>query len=321
MPLRTATIAVLLAGAITLVAACNDSSDSHFTRLPLPERYVLSSDDSVPEGVAFDPQERMFYTTSLAGGGIVGLDPLGAETEFRVADHRAQLVGTKVDATRRRLWVCARGVDGLDHRVWVFDLKSGALTQEFLLGALATNGSCNDLVLDRAGVAYVTDSGNPYLYKLDPATGTGSILAVDPLLDDITGAGLGQNGIALTPDESALIVGKFVPASLLRVSLADPSDIQVVALSGDTLPPPDGLAFLDEDLYAVADSSVSRVRLAADFRSGEVVTAPQISGLSTAAVAEGQLYVIKSEVLNFVLNQPLQLPFEIFRVDLDAFNP
>jgi sugar lactone lactonase YvrE len=320
MRLRTALAACSLACTLVVIAACSDSNDADFTPIPLPERFVLDSDDSVPEGVAFDETERMFYATSLQGGSIVRLDPLGQETVFRAADNRARLVGTKIDAAARRLWVCAQQVDGLDNRVWVYDLATGDLALEFLLGALATNGNCNDLVLDSAGVAYVTDPANPYLYRLDPATGTGSILATDPLLDDITGAGLGINGIALTPDESALIVGKFLPASLLRVSLSDTADLQVIALTGDTLPSPDGLVVLDDDLYAVSGDSVSRVRLAADYRSGDVVNVKQIPGLSTAAVAEGQLYVIKSDVVNFVLNQPLSLPFEIFRVDLAAFG-
>lgn len=317
---RTALVACTLACSVAVITACSSSNDSNFTPIPLPDRYVLGSEDSVPEGVAFDPTERMFYATSLQGGSIVRLDPLGQETVFRAADNRARLVGTKIDAAARRLWVCAQQVDGLDNRVWVFDLATGDLALEFLLGALATNGNCNDLVLDSAGVAYVTDSANPYLYRLDPATGTGSILATDPLFDDITGAGLGLNGIALTPDESALIVGKFIPASLLRVSLSNTDDVQVVALSGVALPSPDGLAVLDDDLYAVSGDSVSRVRLAADYRAGEVVNVKQISGLSTATVAEAQLYVIKSDVLNFVLNRPLDLPFEIFRVDLAAFG-
>lgn len=316
MRIRTALIICMLA----VTAACSDSDDSDFTLNPLLDRYVLSSDDSVPEGVAFDPVERNFYATSLVGGSIVRIDPLGRETVFRAADNRASLLGVKIDADRRRLWVCAQQVDGIDNRVWVFSLASGQLDMEFLLGALATDGSCNDLALDSNGVAYVTDSTNPYLYRLDPATGTGGILTTNPLLDDITGLGLGLNGIAIAPDESALIVGKFVPASLLRVSLGDTDDIQVITLAGDTLPSPDGLAVLDGDLYTVSDSTVSRVRLSPDFRSGDVVTAPQISGLSTATVAESQLYVIKSDVLNSVLNRPLDLPFEIVRVDLTAFD-
>jgi len=304
---------------VAITTACSNSSDSNVTLTPLSDRYELSSPDSVPEGVAFDPQERAFYTTSLQGGGIVRIDAAGQESLFREADNRARLGGAKVDSLKRRLWVCATQVDGADSRVWVFDLVTAQLDMEFLLGALTTNGSCNDLVLDSTGVAYVTDPANPYLYRLDPATGTGSILATDPLFNDITGVGLGLNGIALSPDESALIVGKFVPASLLRVSLPAADHIAVIPLTGATLPSPDGLVVLHGDLYAVSSDSVSRVRPNADFSAGDVVTVTQKSGLSTATVAESELYVIKSEVLNFVIKQPLETPFEIFRVDTDAF--
>jgi sugar lactone lactonase YvrE len=306
-----------------LASACSDSNDARETDIPLAplaDRYLLSSPDSVPEGVAYDPEERMFYTTSLQGGGIVRVDAQGKESVFHAADNRAQLVGTKVDAQRRRLWVCAQKVDGGDNRVWVFDLASGDLSKEFFLGAVASNGSCNDLALDSAGIAYVTDPANPNLYRLDAATGTAAILVSNPLLADVTGAGLGLNGIALTPDETALIVGKFFPASLLRVSLPDGAIVDPITLTGDTLPSPDGLAVLDGDVYSVANASVSRIRLNQDFTAGEVVIADQISGLSTATVAESELYVIKSDVLNFVLMQPLDTPFEIFRIDVDVFE-
>lgn len=319
----TRTTAALLACMVILSTACSDSNDNDTTGTavaPLAERYELSSPDSVPEGIAYDARARMFYTTSLNGGGIVRLDPAGQEFVFHPADHRAQLVGTKVDVERRRLWVCAQQVDGGDNRVWVFDLATAERVEEFFLGAVAVNASCNDLVLDSAGIAYVTDPANPNLYRLDPATGSAAILVSDPLFADITGAGLGLNGIALTPDETALIVGKYLPASLLRVGLEDGS-VTPIALSGDTLPAPDGLAVLNDDLYAVSDASVSRVRLSQDASVGVVVTRVQKGGLSTAAVAESDLYVVKSEVLNYVLMRPLNTPFEIFRVDTEAFGP
>jgi hypothetical protein len=77
---------------------------------------------------------------------------------------------------------------------------------------------------------------------------------------------------------------------------------------------------LERDLYAVSGSSVSRVRLNQDLSAGEVVNVAQKSGLSTATVAESELYVIKSEVVNFVVMKPLETPFEIFRVDISAFE-
>lgn len=318
----TTPFACWFAAIVVLTTGCSDDNDGTTTIdvTPLLERYVLSSMDSIPEGVAFDAQERAFYATSLQGASITRIDADGTESVFRAADDSASLVGVKVDSERRRLWVCARDVNQTDNRVWVYNLDNGELASEYLLGALATNGSCNDLALDSAGNAYVTDSSNPNIYRLDGATGQGSVLVSDPLFADVTTLGLGLNGIAVQADGSALIVAKFAPASLFRVALDGSNDITPVALNGDVLSPPDGLAFLDGDLYAVSDATVSRVVPNAGFTQGDVTTVEQISGLSTATVADDALYAIKSEVTRFVLNQQPQLPFEIFSVDLTAFD-
>jgi sugar lactone lactonase YvrE len=313
--------ATLLVCLLAITAACSNSHDSGSAPLPLLARYELSSTDSVPEGVAFDPQQRSFYATSLHGGGIVRIDASGREFVFREPDYSVRIVGAKVDAQRRKLWVCAE-IEGGDDRVWVFGLADAKIEREYLLSDIASNASCNDLVVSTAGIAYVTDSVNPNVYKLDPALNSnGELLVTDPRFADVTGAGLGLNGIALTPDENALLVGKYVPASMFRIGLGAADDITPITLSGDTLPAPDGLALLNNDLYAVSNASVSRLRFNAVYTAAEVKTVAQESGLSTATVAESQLYVVKSEVAKFVLGQPLDLPFEIFRVDLNAFNP
>ncbi|GAB5452829.1 MAG: hypothetical protein Hals2KO_31570 [Halioglobus sp.] len=288
---------------------------------PLLSRYVLASPDSIPEGVAFDPVSRLFYASSLQGASITTVAADGTETLFREADNSARLGGIKVDAENRRVWVCATGIDSSNNHVWLFDVETGERLVDYPLGALSTAGACNDLVLDSNGLAYVTDPANPYIYKLDPVSGEGEVFATDPRFADLTGIGLGLNGIAVSDDGNDLIVARFTPAQLLRVSLADSSDIAIIELSGDALPTPDGLAVLNGDVYAVADNAIARIRLAAGNSSGEVVVAPQISGLSTATVAEGALYAIKSEVTNYVLQRPLNLPFEIFSVDIAAFGP
>tara|TARA_R110000823_G_scaffold295738_3_gene415565 strand:- start:13269 stop:14219 length:951 start_codon:yes stop_codon:yes gene_type:complete len=305
--------------ALAATVGCSDSSDSQPIQ-PLLSRYILSSDDSVPEGIAFDPVERAFYVTSLQGASIVRVAAGGEESIFRPADNRALIGGAKIDADARRLWVCAQAVDGMDSRVWVYDLESAELELEFLLGALTTDASCNDLALDADGIAYVTDPANPFIYRLDAGSGEGEILATDPLFNDLTGAGLGLNGIAVTPAGDALIVAKFIPAGLLRVSLPDGDSITQVTLAGDALPSPDGLVFFDGDLYAVSGEAVSRIRPEAGFNAAAVTVASQVSGLSTATLAGDDIYVVKSEVVNFVLGAPLEIPFEIFRLDLSAFE-
>jgi sugar lactone lactonase YvrE len=303
-----------------VLPGCSDSGDNVAAPEPLLERYTLNSQDSVPEGIAFDAVDRNFYATSLQGGSITRVAADGTESLFRQPDNSVSLGGVKVDEARRLLWVCATDVDGTGDRVWVYDLASGTLENDFSLGALATDGGCNDLVLDDDGNAYVTDPVNPNVYRLDPATGEGEVFATDGRFADITGAGLGLNGIEITPDGDTLIVAKFAPPTLFRVPVPDPREVRAIALSGDSLPSPDGLEFLGGNLYTVANTSVSRVAFNTDFSGGNVVTRDQVSGLSTAAAAEGALYVIKSEVTNWVIGNPLELPFEILKVDLAAFD-
>ena len=61
-----------------------------------------------------------------------------------------------------------------------------------------------------------------------------------------------------------MVVAKFAPPGLVRVSLPDASTITAITLTGDPLPTPDGLVELDGDIYSVADSSVARTRLRSD---------------------------------------------------------
>jgi len=311
---------------VSFLAACSGSGDGAFFAevpppIPLQDVYLLSSEDSIPEGVGFDPVDRAFYVGGFNGAGLTRIDANGEETVFREVDDRAELTGIKIDAEARRLWVCARNVDDIDARVWVFDLNSGNLTIEFLLGALFTNASCNDLVLDQDGIAYVTDSSNPNIYRLDPQSEVGSIFVSDPLLADPFGIGLGSNGIVFTENQDNVIVGKFLEGQLIRIPLENVDELSMINLQGDALVQPDGLALMGNDVYAVSDQTVTRIRLDADFANGAVSVRQQPeSGLTTGVFAQGELYVVKSEVRNFIQMLPLDLPLQVFRVDLAVFE-
>lgn len=318
---RVRTLGAQIFTVLLCSAGCSSENDSekNVDHPPLLDRYVLSSPDSVPEGVAFDQKTRAFYATSINGASITRIDDRGAESFFREPDNSAILVGVKIDADRRRLWVCALNVGNTDNQVWVFDVDDGEELLKFELGAITTNGSCNDLALDSSGNAYVTDPANPYVYFLDANTGEGEIFASDSLFVDATSLGFGLNGIVVIPDDSGLLVGKFAPPALFHVSLTD-AKITTIQLSGDALPAPDGLMLLDEKLYSVSDRAVTRLLLNAEFSRAQVKSVAQISGLTTGTVAEEALYVIKSEGIPFALGQPLELPFEIFRVALAGFD-
>lgn len=321
-------VVVTCAAALLFLAACSDSSDSYLQSQapaetpppPLLDRYELSSPDSIPSGFAFDPSDRAFYVGGINGGGIVRVSSAGEETVFREADFSASLWGAKIDDGARRLWLCARDVDGVENQVWIYDLESGELTQKFLLAALWSNGDCNDLVLDDQGIAYVTDPANPNIYRLDAATSEGVVFASDPLLVDVFGLETGLNGIVLNSDQTRLIVGKVIPGDLFTLTLADPATVVQISLEGDALTTPDGMSLLDGDVYTAAFNAVHRIRFNADYSSATVVTRPQIEQITGTAIADGRLYVSKSDAPRFLTGGDVVLPFEFFSVDLAEFD-
>ena len=278
----------------------------------LSAEYVLSSEDSVPEGITFDPEERAFFVGSLNGGGITRVGADGTETELRAADG-GSVAGLKVDADARRLWACASS------EVLVYDLATSQLTHTFPLSEAAEGATCNDVTVDGSGRAYLTDSAGPNIYTVHVDEPSASLFATDPRFDATT---LGLNGIELNAAGDALLVAKFLAGKLFRVALSSPTEIIEVELTGAAFSAPDGLAVLDGNLYSVSDAELKRVVFENDQElTGEVTVSPFAEGgLSTATVAEGQLYAVKSETVNFVVGEPLNLPFKIVRIDLNSFE-
>ena len=291
-------------------------------KMPLASEYTLSSKDSFPEGVAFDPLDGVFYLGSLQHGDITLLTRDGKESlffDFPPAS-RATL-GLKIDVKRRRLWACVQDKQEKDpkHSVQVFDLQTQKRLHTFSLEAALAGASCNDLTLSSAGIAYVTDPKNPNLYEIDASQSVAKLFLSDPKLKPAI-AGLGLNGIAMTPDQKYLIVGMYVPAGLFRIGLQGTKSVEKITLTGASFSTPDGLIFLGQKLYAVNDAKVYQITFSgADFAAGVAKAQLLESGLSTATIAEQQLYIVKSEVQAFVTKGTPKLPFKLLRVDLSGF--
>lgn len=307
---------ILLGAVLALTPGCgSDSKDDSGAggsagTEPLAERYELSDDVGVPEGIAFDPTDRVFYLSSLVDGRITRVDAAGVETLLRDPSEGTATSGLAVDVERRRLWACA------ERSLRAFELPGGAELVTHDLTQLDADASCNDVTVLSDGRAYATDStkGNIYTATVEGAV---SVHFNDPSLGGV----LGANGVVATPDEETLIVAVFLDRSLARVAVDSPSSLSPVELEGDPLGTPDGLVWHDAAVYSVSDNVVQRVGFAAGADgTGSVTSTSDVpSGLSTGALAEGRLFVVKSEVTNHVLNGQLDLPFEIVEVDLDSF--
>ena len=290
----------------------------------LQAEYPLSGADLFPEGAAFDPDSQSFFVGSLAHGTVTRVTASGEESLFYAGETgtpRATL-GLEIDVERRRLWACAIEPETLAGWIWVFSLDMGERTHEVELEGVFGGASCNDVALDAAGRAYVTDRENPNVYLIDVDAPESGIWATGPLL----GAGVGLNGIAITADGSAALANTYLPPRLVRISMADPSILTEVTLTGDpfvgtgTLAGADGSTLLESTLYVTFPNEVMRlVPTDADWMAATVQSAPAGPGLAALTVANGDIYATNGQSVAFVTNQPPE-PFMIKKIDLASFE-
>lgn len=287
---------------------------------PLLDSYDLEGDDLYPEGIAFDSQARAFYVGSLEHGTVTRIDADGTQSLLaEPANAGWATVGMKIDPAARRLFACATApeVDGTDE-VWIYDLDGCGLVEQIDLTDAAADARCNDLVLDAGGAALVTDPGQGNVYRV-AAGQAPELWAQDPLLDPVGVLPFGLNGIAITPDGAFVIAVNLTGQRLVRIDLADPASVVEIVLTGDPLPQGgDGLIFRDDGvLLVLLDAEVLLVVLADDYTTGDVttITVPALpSGITTATVAEGEIYITEGAALARTFDQPPDLPFQIVRL-------
>jgi len=191
------------------------------------EAFRLAEKDLIPEGIAHDPVTGDFFLGSLHKQKIVRVDGSGRARDFKTSgqDGLWQVLGMNVDAKRRRLWVVtaagqeAGPQDGCS-AVLVYDLVSGALDRRYSMDNADAHHFLNDVALAADGRAFVTDSLNGRVWRIDPGKeGFRSLVA--PFTFDY------PNGLALSPDERRLYVADFARG----ISIVDPESGEIRPLS------------------------------------------------------------------------------------------
>lgn len=316
----------LFTASLAFVLLACSSSEGTDPVTPLLDDYVLTDPALVPESGSFDPVSRSFYVGSATEGSITEVDAEGAETLFfePPTDESWRTLGVIVDAQARRLWVCAQQESpAVLQQIWGFDLDAGSRSFALELSEVAEAASCNDIAIDSEGLAYISDSANPRIYRANADAETIEVWADDPILGG-GGAGFGGNGIAVTADDAYVLLSKtlaLMPPRIARIDRNDPSRIAEVAT--DVSPTgADGMSFLDGNLYLadVVGGEVLRFTSDDDWASARATATPVAQGTSTVRPAEGDLYAIYSDITASLFDEPLSPPFRIFKVDLDSFE-
>jgi tetratricopeptide (TPR) repeat protein len=207
----------------------------------------------VPESVAYDPAAKVFYLSSVYRRKILRVGTKGEVTDF--ATEREGLwsvMGMKVDAARRSLWVCTaaqpqmsnydareRGRSGL----FKFDLRTGKLAGKYMLADDSKQHWLGDLAINSRGDVYTTDSLTPALYVLRlGAERLEPVLEGEPFVS--------PQGLDFTSDEKRLFVADYAKGVFV-VDLLTKRYAPLVPAQDSTMLGIDGLYFYRGGLVAV----------------------------------------------------------------------
>ena len=205
-----------------------------------------------PEGVEHDAERDRFLLGSIRRGEVVAVLSDGT-TSVLVEDERLRsVVGIRVDDDRGRLLVNSADY-GVSERsepedrfetavLAIYDLETGDPIQFVDLTGLrpGEQNFVNDLAIDSAGNAYVTDSLAAAIYRVTPEGRAEVFIAHE----DFRGSGFNLNGIVVHPD-GYLLVAKKSDGSIFRIPLENPASFERVTM--DTyLQAPDGLVLVDD---------------------------------------------------------------------------
>lgn len=262
------------------------------------DAYELPGDQVFPEGIAVGPDGRTFYVSGARNGAIYRghLDEPRLEVwQQPGVDGRDRAVGMAVD-DRGRLLVCGWTSGCL----YAFDTRTGEArgTRQVPVA----EAGLNDVTV-HDGYAYVTDSGEPLIWRFAVGAELGEHerwldlgehgASTKPFTDFL-------NGIVATPDGRALIVAAQGAGVLWRVDLATK---QAARIPLDTAVNGDGLAYANGTLYICdntdePDGSVRYWLTAVDPDAARLLgrwERPHDDSPTTLAEAEGRLLLVNSQ--------------------------
>ena len=234
---RMVLLTALAGGLLGLLPGCSKDDEPTTPTVTNPDRISVPQAALHPEGIQWDEANKRFIVSSRTKGAISTVKDDSTFAQLADESRLISTIGVNLDAGRNRVLVAvsdngantarsnANGVVTLRKRaaVAIFNNTTGALLNYVDLGVLrpALNHFANDIAVDAAGNAYVTDSYAPIIYKIDPQ-GVASVFLENALFD--AGTAFGLNGIVYHPD-GYLIVAKANTGTLFKVPIANPAGL------------------------------------------------------------------------------------------------
>lgn len=214
---------------------------------------VTEEKDLIPEGLAYDERQDVFYMSSLYRRKIVKITQESRVSDFVPADryHLLPVLGIRVDPSDGSVWANSMEEEPGRTELLHFD-AAGKLLGRFSPGGSGKHGF-NDLVVRKNGEVILTDSMSNLVFRFDSRTQVFTTLAVHrPLFF--------PNGIALADDDRQVFVAD--DNGVVRLDLESGSSGDVAPGTHNTLGGIDGLYWHNGSLVAV-QNAIGSPRIAA----------------------------------------------------------
>lgn len=286
------------------------------------ETIIIQETNLFPEGLEYDPwNDRFIISVALAG--TIGIVKDGEFSTFIDDNTLVVPIGTHIDQARKRLLVA-----NADHGMGVksgIPLSIGGLASYDLLGNLIFYSDFttlglgmyfpNDVTVDNKGNAYVTDSFNGVIYKVDKQGNPGIFYYNPELATEPSNVGL--NGIEYDP-RGFLLVAHSYTNRLFKFPIEDPDAFTEVSLS-DPLFAPDGIFLKSPNELWVANNAwgtdAGQVQVVTTTNKWETANLEKVymqpnSFPSTVTIRRGVPYVLHSNIHYFFMGENHSL-FEI----------
>jgi hypothetical protein len=260
--------------------------------------FVTEEKDLVPEGLAYDARQNVFYLSSLNRRKIVKITPEGRVSDFVPAgrDHLLPVLGIRPDPADGTVWANSWSEDTARSELLHFDV-SGKLLGRYAPQGTAKHGF-NDLVVRKNGEVILTDSASNQVFRFDPAALAFSPLSIHRVLS-------APNGIALADDDRQLFIADDL--GVVRVDLDNGNSDDVNPGPRNTLAGIDGLYWHKGSLIAV-QNGIGSPRIAAFHLSKDSSRVTQTSVLenrtsftitpTTGAIHGNEFYFIANSQID-----------------------
>lgn len=219
--------------------------------------FTINQKGLITEGIAYDPTKETFYVSSVHQRKILSVGRDGAARDFATErDGLWSVLGMKVDAGRRHLWVTTAAIpqmmnyteaDSGRSALFKFELATGKLLKKYSLPGKPEKHLLGDLVINSRGDVFATDSLSPALYMIDHSKDELEVfMSGEPFVS--------AQGLDFSPDEKQLFVADY-SRGILVIDLGTKKHFNLKPAPGSTLLGIDGLYFYRQSLIATQNGT------------------------------------------------------------------